>query len=71
MDTSSDSDDVIPNTPPELLETAQEVVDNLLPEKSKCRYNSTYENFIRWQKEKKTTSFSENVLLSYFSEKAI
>ncbi|XP_063631753.1 uncharacterized protein LOC134802950 isoform X5 [Cydia splendana] len=39
-----------------------------LPEKSKERYITTYENFISWQKEKNITSFCEDVLLLYFEE---
>ncbi|XP_063370767.1 uncharacterized protein LOC134659091 [Cydia amplana] len=40
----------------------------VLPQKSKERYITTYENFISWQKEKNTTSFCQEVLLLYFEE---
>ncbi|XP_061726715.1 uncharacterized protein LOC133532183 [Cydia pomonella] len=39
-----------------------------LPAKSKEKYNTTYENFISWQKEKNITSFCEEVLLMYFEQ---
>ncbi|XP_048001904.1 uncharacterized protein LOC125238594 isoform X2 [Leguminivora glycinivorella] len=42
--------------------------NDILPEKSKGRYMTTYENFITWQKEKNITSFNEKVLLLYFEE---
>ncbi|XP_063544509.1 uncharacterized protein LOC134752749 isoform X3 [Cydia strobilella] len=41
---------------------------DVLPEKSKERYITTYENFISWQKQKNVTSFCEAVLLLYFEE---
>ncbi|KAL0851464.1 hypothetical protein ABMA28_007261 [Loxostege sticticalis] len=47
---------------------AQNASENILPEKSKSRYISTYDEFIAWREEKKANSFSENVMLAYFSE---
>ncbi|KAL0808689.1 hypothetical protein ABMA28_013120 [Loxostege sticticalis] len=55
-------------TPPELSLIAQNDSENILPEKSKSRYISTYDEFIAWREEKKANSFSENVMLAYFSE---
>lgn len=55
-------------TPPELSIIAQNASENILPEKSKSRYISTYDEFIAWREEKKANSFSENVMLAYFSE---
>lgn len=65
---SSDSEDL--KTPAELKETAQTVIENLLPEKSRNKYNKTYEEFLHWKSEKNTPSFSENVLVSHFCKKA-
>ncbi|CAH0404081.1 unnamed protein product [Chilo suppressalis] len=65
---SGDSEDVL--TPPELKETAQEVIETLLPEKSSKKYNKAYEEFIQWKTKKNAPRFTENVLLTYFSEKA-
>jgi hypothetical protein len=55
-------------TPPEIRDTAEVASLNLLPEKSRKVYNMAYESFLNWQKEKKTTSFSESTLLVYFTE---
>ncbi|KAJ8909432.1 hypothetical protein NQ315_015343 [Exocentrus adspersus] len=54
--------------PPEIREAAEVASLNLLPEKSRKVYNMTYESFLKWQKEKKTTSFSESTLLVYFTD---
>ncbi|KAJ8911520.1 hypothetical protein NQ315_012492 [Exocentrus adspersus] len=43
---------------------------NLLPEKSRKLYESVYNTFINWRAIKKTNSFSESVLLVYFTELA-
>lgn len=67
---SSDSDDEDFSTPPQLKETAKILIDNLLPQKSIKKYNKTYNDFLQWKSEKNAASFSETVLLAYFSEKA-
>lgn len=51
-----------------LDEAAKQISNNLLPEKSKARYNLCYQEFLLWQRKKKTSSFNENVLLVYFHE---
>lgn len=66
MDVENEND--FPLTPPEIREAAEVASLNLLPEKSRKLYNKTYESFLKWQNEKKTTSFSESTLLVYFSE---
>lgn len=62
-----DSDDDI-CTPPDILELATKVTHNLLPEKSRKLYEKEYNNFLAWKIEKKTTSFSENVILVYLKD---
>lgn len=42
----------------------------LLPEKFRNKYNKTYVGILHWKTEKNAYSVSENVSLSYFSEKA-
>lgn len=54
--------------PQHILATAKRVVNNALPEKSKDKYITTYENFLAWQKKQGTTSFDERVLIAYFEE---
>ncbi|KAL4707962.1 hypothetical protein ACJJTC_010578 [Scirpophaga incertulas] len=61
-----DSDEIC--TPPDILELATEVTHNLLPEKSRNLYEKEYNNFLAWKIEKKTTSFSENVILAYLKD---
>lgn len=55
-------------TPPDVVALAQHTAENLLPTKSKEKYTLTYNNFNLWRKERNVTSYSENVLLAYFSE---
>jgi hypothetical protein len=57
-------------TPPDILMEAQIATEKLLPIKSRDKYLHTYENFLQWQSNKETTSFSENVLMAYFNELA-
>lgn len=67
---SSDSDcSVLESTPPELRAAAAKLSSNLLPIKSKSRYEKTYISYKNWcaQKGAKNIS-SENVVLAYFSE---
>lgn len=65
---SSDESDVN-CTPPHIKECAKNVTLNLLPEKSRSRYEKEYSIFIKWCKENKAgTSYSEDVLLSYFAQ---
>jgi len=56
-----------PLTPPHMVEMANVVSLNLLPEKSKERYILAYEKILNMEKKNKTKSWSENVLLTYFS----
>ncbi|KAL1493540.1 hypothetical protein ABEB36_009244 [Hypothenemus hampei] len=56
----------ISGTPPVLIEMAKQVQLNLLPQKSKKRYELMYDAFTKWQKEYKTTSVSERTLTAYF-----
>lgn len=55
-------------TPPEILQMARITTENLLPAKSKKVYESVYKSFMEWRDSKKTSSFSENVILAYFGE---
>lgn len=64
----SDSDETFSLTPLEVLKAAEETSINLLPEKSRKKYEKVYNEFLNWRCAKNTSSFSENVLLAYFSE---
>ena len=55
---------------PDIMEGSPEKAQNSLPEKSRKLYNTTYENFLKWQQSKETVSFSEEVFLTYFNESA-
>src|SRR5699024_657112 len=55
-------------TPPEIKDSANEAIANLLPEKSKARYESTYRKFLEWCKRHKVKKYSENCLLAYFQQ---
>lgn len=55
--------------PAEIRELANVARGAVLPEKSKPRYEYTYESFRKWQTEKKVEGlFSEDVFLAYFRE---
>ena len=59
----SDSDDEIPR---EILDKAERIFRDLLPNKSKRKYESAYNEFMAWLKTKKTTLLSEEILTVYF-----
>lgn len=56
------------DTSEEIREAAQNVVDNLLPEKSALLYKKGYEQFLKWQKQQNTKSISEDTILVYFHQ---
>lgn len=64
------SDSEFSNTPPDIVEAAKNVSLNLLPEKSKTKYENEYILFINWCQSQKIKKYSENVLLTYFGQKA-
>lgn len=64
----SDIEEAFSCTPPDILQKAEATTSTLLPEKSKRFYDKMYRSFMDWRIQKKTTSFSENVLLAYFAE---
>jgi hypothetical protein len=57
-------------TPPEMRARAEEVMDKLLPEKSKRLYLKAYAAFKNWCSSKNVITVSENVLLAYFQHYA-
>ncbi|KAJ6648987.1 hypothetical protein Bhyg_04219 [Pseudolycoriella hygida] len=65
---ASSNDNERPGTPDELIEMAKGATMDLLPLKSKSRYDQTYQEYKKWQGIKKASSNSERVMLSYFSE---
>ncbi|KAK4887301.1 hypothetical protein RN001_003572 [Aquatica leii] len=56
------------STPKHLTEKAVAVSLDLLPTKSKEKYLSCYDKFVKWKEAEGATSWSEDVLLSYFAE---
>lgn len=59
-----------PGTPTEIVEAAEEANKQLLPLKSKDRYNDVYKNYQKWKELTKVNSNSERVILAYFSQMA-
>lgn len=52
-----------------ILLLADEAQDIVIPEKSKKTYESTYNAFLKWQKEKNAIdNFTETIMLEYFRE---
>lgn len=66
----SEQEDTFQCTPEEIINTANEATQNLLPEKSKELYNKEYNMFMEWRCKKQVKSFTERVLLAYFQEKS-
>lgn len=54
-----------PNTPPSIIETANTVSNNILPDKSLQSYEFVCRKFVDWGNDKQINSFSENVLITY------
>ncbi|KAJ3661869.1 hypothetical protein Zmor_006247 [Zophobas morio] len=50
-------------------EAAAEAMADLLPKKSKIRYNRVYQGFEDWCKAKKVNGINEDVHLAFFAEK--
>ncbi|KAJ3661564.1 hypothetical protein Zmor_005955 [Zophobas morio] len=56
--------------PKDILECAKEVSLNLLPQKSREIYESAYQRFVEWCKEKAVQIYSEDILMVYFANLA-
>jgi len=63
---NSDSEELL-LTPPDIVAEANNVCASLVPAKSTERYYSCYNKYMKWHKEQKATSHSQNVLLAYFA----
>jgi hypothetical protein len=69
IDINSDSCIDMECTPSEVLEVAKNNSFNLLPPKSRDRYEFSYKQFMDWRIKKEIkSSFSENVLIGELSE---
>lgn len=64
----SDDEFSMSGTPPELVEAASTASLDLLPRKSKEKYECAYIRFMEYRKNKNANSFSENVVMAYFLE---
>lgn len=53
--------------PDDVLEEARGAIENLLPSKSKEKYDFAYKRFEDWCKSRNVASYSECVLLAYFA----
>ena len=56
---SSDEDDASFCTPPELAKAAEDLRGDLLPDKSREKYNAIYDAFIQWKIANKVNVISE------------
>jgi len=64
----SDSDEIcFETTPPEIKKAATNACNNLLPEKSRTKYETTYKKFMDWREQNGSGSFSENTIMAYFA----
>lgn len=63
------NENFIEEVPEEILLAAENLKEDLLPEKSRKRYEKEYTLFCKWSKEKKNVNFErEEVFLAYFYE---
>lgn len=67
-DDNVDTDDDDIAIPEDIISTADTVRWNPLPDKSKNRYERTYSEFRHWHGKNKLKSYSQRVMLAYFSE---
>lgn len=65
-----DSDSEFSSTPPDIADFAKNITLNVLPTKSRSKYEKQYNIFMDWCRSKKINKYSENVLLTYFGEKS-
>jgi hypothetical protein len=68
LEITMSSDDNLTDTPPEVRQMAQNVSAQLLPEKSRARYEAQFNVFTKWCEEKGAKVYTENVLLAYFTD---
>ena len=57
----------ISSTPPEIIEIANKVTLELLPQKSREVYECAYNRFIQWYTKIYVKTYTESVLLTYFA----
>lgn len=57
-----------PGTPEELIAAAAAANENLLPSKSKVRYQKVYDEYKAWKEKKFASSNSERFVTAFFSE---
>ncbi|KAK4882177.1 hypothetical protein RN001_005496 [Aquatica leii] len=53
-------------TPPDIKELANKALDNLMPTKSRAKYQKEYKNFTTWCDQNNVNSITENLVLAYF-----
>ncbi|KAK4887074.1 hypothetical protein RN001_003345 [Aquatica leii] len=53
-------------TPPDVKELANKALDNLMPTKSRAKYEKEYKNFTTWCDQNNVNSITENVVFAYF-----
>lgn len=64
-----EEDDSSQLTPPELVEKYKDALVELLPPKSKEKYDRVYKDFLAWRESYGGESFSERVVLAFLMEK--
>lgn len=65
---SSDSESEVNLTPDNIKMLAETATNNLLPIKSRERYEIAYKKFMDWQQNNKVSTFTETVMLAYFQQ---
>lgn len=67
MSISSDDDEIfLQSTPPDIVANAENAINNLLPSKSREKYEAVYQTFMDWKTEKKNYIFFRKSALSIF-----
>lgn len=63
-------DDFESNNPDDIIQEAAEASAQLLPQRSKSRYETEYSQFCDWREKRKVKIVNDDVVLVYLSEKA-
>lgn len=67
-DSNPSSDKHSDELPSDVTQRAENAINNLMPAKSKHKYEAAYQKFMNWLAVKKITTLSDTVLLAYFDE---
>lgn len=57
--------------PVDIINAAKSALDNILPDKSRGRYDEKYKMFCEWRLQKHVTGLDETILMAFLHEKVM